>query len=390
VPVPEPSAVVNAPGPLPLLPPAPIPKLKSTPQPVQEIVESQPKPELIVADPIKEDKHTPPQNVISKEELSLSTPGNRSAPPLQAVPAQDSRSQVSVPLKATEPQRQPALSPPSNVPMVSAPVEESVDLAIDTIPAATGSTLLPLSMKLEAEPLDTIYTQTTTVTTGAAPHGSGVLQGPASASRDSLTSVQRRNSKLTSTAKKVSHSVRKVFKGSDGRVIHSDPQRLMSSSSDSVDSQRFTAESERSFLNGGAISKLASSSRESLASTKSRRSLMDGTKKGFKRMFRGSSDNIEVPPVPQLPTLTSTIPDASISSGKPAVVPSASTPAPKPAKSFAPKNPLRPDQHQQAPASVSSAPQSTRNAPGAPDAGNNASPLLKGMFKGRANTRVRR
>ena len=361
---------VNTPGPLPLLPPSPIPKPKSTPHLSEATLESRSEPEVTAIIPIKEEKPTLSQNVMSHEPSS-STPEDLPtldvSPPLQAVPAQESRSDAE-----SNSHRHPDvyLATP---PLVSAPVEELADLGVN------ASTLLT---KLEAEPLD--MSSTPTVMNSVAPNGSGVLQGPASASRDSLASVHRRNSKLASAAKKVSHSVRKVFKGPDGKVIHSDPQRLTSSSSDSVDSQRFIADHEQGLLNTRVYSKLASSSRESVASTKSRRSLMDGTKKGLKRMFRGPSDNIEVPPVPPLPTLISTVPEPSISSGKNAVVPSASIPAPKTAKNSSKKNTLSGQQHQeQAHATVSNTPQSTRNAPGTPDAGNNASPLLKGMFKGR-------
>jgi hypothetical protein len=392
VPGPEPSASVNVPGPLPLLPPAAIPKPKSTPHLSESILELPPKPEMTVAEP-KEEKDTPSQNGVSQEELSLSKPGDRPPvplisskldrpPPLQVVLAQDSQSESSIPSQASEAQRHPDESLSSTAPVVLAPVEESADLAADAILAATASNVL---MKLEAEPLDA---SSTTLPNSVAPNGSGVLQGPASASRDSLASVQRRNSKLASAAKKVSRSVKKVFKGPDGKVIHLDPHRLTSSSSDSVDSQRFP-ELEHGLPNGRAISKLASSSRESVASNKSRRSLVAGTKKSLKRMFKSSSDNIEVPPVPPLPSLTSTLPDATINTEKSAVVLSASTLAPKPAKSFPFKN-ASPSQQQQPHVSVSNPPQSTRNAPGAPDAGNNASPLLKGMFKGRSTTRVRR
>jgi hypothetical protein len=73
--------------------------------------------------------------------------------------------------------------------------------------------------------------------------------------------------------------------------------------------------------------------------------------------------------VPPLPTLKSTVPEAS---DKLSMVLSESTPAPRPAKD----------------ASVLNPGQTGRNGPGAPES--NASPLLKGMFKGRTNTRVKR
>ena len=368
---------MNSPGPLPLLPPSPIPKPKSISYLSEAIVDTESKPTQTitsVAEPINEKKPMPVQGGTSQENskiedhppivpLTHSTPlPVAAAPDLQSeAPTSSSHSQRS------ETQRRiNEGSSSSSIPAVSAPVEQSTVLVTDVMLATT---LVP---KIEADPLDVSSVPMTTDSNGVVRSGSGVLHGPASASRDSLASVQRRNLKLSSAAKKVSHSVKKVFKGPDGKVIHSDPQRLISPSSDSINS-RFTVDSE---LIGPAIP--ASSSRESLASTKSRRSLIDGSKKTLKRMFRGSSDNVAIPPVPQLPDLNiSTIPQLSVDSEKPAVIPSTNTLAPKPL--FA-----------QPHTSISNSVQSTRNAPGAPDAKNNASPLLKGIFKGRNAPRGRR
>ena len=365
--VPEPSFSENASGPLPLLPPAPIPKPKSKLPLNEGIVESQSKLELTPAPLVEEKKATPVQNGITQERPSLPKPGDRTSvalvssklemsPPLQAVPAPDAPSAAPVSsFCLPEAPRHADISPPSFVPVITAPIEESTIFAADIVPAAGPSSHDQLS---KPEPVSLNLSSTLTL-----PKSNGVTPDlRASASRDSLSSVQRKNSKVASTAKKVSHSVRRVFKGPNGKIIHPETHRLTSSSSDSVDSQRHIAGPDRD------VSKLASSSRESLASTKSRRSLIDGTKKGLKRMFKGSSDNIAIPPVPALPR---SAPDASDEI------------AAKVPNSVSPKNGLDSQKHQRQKGPTPGPGQTVRNAAGGGESGNNASPLLKGMFKGR-------
>jgi len=195
----------------------------------------------------------------------------------------------------------------------------------------------------ESESPDPASSDASGPSTSAVPDS--ILQNQPSVSR------KRRPSTMASAAKKVSNSVKGAFK--DSNSVDADPATLTSPSNDSLSSAQSHGQIEvlKDYV--------TSPSRDSLSSNKSGRSMLSAAKDGVKRML--STKDKTRSPSPSLESSSSSIE----TQGPP------SPPAPVPAATSS--------------GSVSKKKQRQQSA--ASDAGN-ASPMLKGMFKGRKPTKT--